>query len=92
VADLRVKADPAFRNIAVTAEQWLPMQEVPEAKLPAWLAAKQEQVRQRVRLSIWLAVSLSVCLSVRSRSASVFVLLHACLPLFARPSEQAHRV
>ena len=41
LADLRVLKDPAFLSVSMTAEQWVPLLEVPERDLLGWLEAKQ---------------------------------------------------
>eukprot|EP00850_Spirogloea_muscicola_P012328 SM000079S22446 [mRNA] locus=s79:184349:195635:- [translate_table: standard] len=41
VSDLRVVKDRHFQQISVTAEQWVPMAEVPEAALIAYLESKK---------------------------------------------------
>ncbi|KAF6260973.1 hypothetical protein COO60DRAFT_830876 [Scenedesmus sp. NREL 46B-D3] len=43
LADRRVAADAAFTSISVTAERWVPIEEVKEAALLSWLATKQAQ-------------------------------------------------
>ncbi|WIA08744.1 hypothetical protein OEZ85_008167 [Tetradesmus obliquus] len=43
LADKRVTADAGFTSISVTAERWVPIEEVKEAALLAWLATKQAQ-------------------------------------------------
>eukprot|EP00887_Chlorella_sp_A99_P000598 scaffold17.g598.t1 len=40
LSDLAVTRDPGFVSISVTAEQWIPLMEVPEPALAAWLASK----------------------------------------------------
>jgi tRNA(Leu) C34 or U34 (ribose-2'-O)-methylase TrmL len=39
---LSIVKDKAFQDIAVTADQWLPIEEVTEADLPAWLRSQQK--------------------------------------------------
>ena len=41
LADMRVLKDPAFLSVSMTAEQWVPLLEVPERDLLAWLQEKQ---------------------------------------------------
>jgi hypothetical protein len=41
LADLRVLKDPAFLSVSMTAEQWVPLLEVPERDLLEWLEAKR---------------------------------------------------
>ena len=43
LADLRVLKDPAFRSVSVTAERWVPLEQVPERTLLPWLAQKRAQ-------------------------------------------------
>ena len=43
VSDKRILKDPAFASISVTAEQWLPLIEVAEANLVAWMLQKKHQ-------------------------------------------------
>ena len=48
LADLRVLKDPTFRKVSVTAEQWVPLEQVPERALLPWLALKRAQGYRRV--------------------------------------------
>lgn len=41
LADLRVLKDPAFLAVSMTAQQWVPLMEVPERDLLRWLQEKQ---------------------------------------------------
>ncbi|KAL6763959.1 hypothetical protein V8C86DRAFT_3022592 [Haematococcus lacustris] len=50
VPDIRVTLDPGFAAISVTAEQWVPLVEVKEAALLAWLERKQSEGWQLVGL------------------------------------------
>lgn len=43
MADLRVLKDPAFLSVAMTAEQWVPLLQVPQRDLLPWLLNKQAQ-------------------------------------------------
>ncbi len=43
LGDARVTRDDTFKAISVTAHQWLPLLEVKEAALLAWLAGKRAQ-------------------------------------------------
>ncbi|GMH35313.1 hypothetical protein BSKO_03181 [Bryopsis sp. KO-2023] len=43
MADLRVLKDKQFTAISTTAEQWMPMEEVPPAALLPWLQVKRSQ-------------------------------------------------
>lgn len=59
VPDMRLTQDTLFSSISVTAEQWVPMLEVPEAALLPWLEKKQVSV-QALILSRRLRASLHV--------------------------------
>ena len=41
LGDLRVLKDPAFLAVSMTAQQWVPLLQVPERDLLAWLKRKQ---------------------------------------------------
>ena len=41
LADLRVLKDPAFLAVSMTAQQWVPLLEVPQKDLLRWLQGKQ---------------------------------------------------
>lgn len=43
MADLRVLKDVAFLGVAMTAEQWVPLLQVPPRDLLPWLANKRAQ-------------------------------------------------
>jgi hypothetical protein len=43
VPDLRVTSDPLFASISVTAENWVPLEEVKEPALLAWLQKKKAE-------------------------------------------------
>ncbi|DBA85457.1 TPA: hypothetical protein ACH3X2_000409 [Trebouxia sp. C0005] len=43
VSDMRITKDPLFSSISVTAEQWMPLLEVPEAALNHWMAQKRAE-------------------------------------------------
>lgn len=48
VADLRVVKEHQFRAISMTAEQWVPMLEVPEEALLAWLLLQRRTAGYRL--------------------------------------------
>ena len=48
VADLRVVKEHQFRAISMTAEQWVPMLEVPEEALLAWLLQQRRTAGYRL--------------------------------------------
>lgn len=41
--DLRIVKEPGFTSISVTAEQWVPLAEVPEGALVGWLGARRRE-------------------------------------------------
>ncbi len=43
VSDKRVTKDPVFASISVTAEQWVPIVEVPEPDLSHWMVEKKSE-------------------------------------------------
>ncbi len=43
VSDMRITKDPLFSSISVTAEQWMPLLEVPEADLSHWMVQKRAE-------------------------------------------------
>ncbi|KAL0020919.1 hypothetical protein WJX77_011015 [Trebouxia sp. C0004] len=43
VSDMRITTDPLFSSISVTAEQWMPLLEVPEANLSHWMVQKRAE-------------------------------------------------
>lgn len=43
VSDTRVTKDPVFGSISVTAEQWVPLIEVPELNLSQWMMQKRAE-------------------------------------------------
>lgn len=43
LADLKVLKDPVFKGISVTAERWVPLQQVPPRELLPWLRHKRSQ-------------------------------------------------
>lgn len=43
VDDLRVKKDPQFQAVAVTADYWMPLEEVKVAAIPQYLRAKKRE-------------------------------------------------
>jgi hypothetical protein len=43
LASLRVTADPLFQQIALSAERWAPLEEVPPAQLAAWLRRQRDR-------------------------------------------------
>ena len=55
LADLRVLRDPTFRKVAVTAEQWVPLEQVPERTLLPWLAQKRAQGYRRVPVPVYMS-------------------------------------
>ena len=48
VADLRVVKEHQFCGISMTAEQWVPMLEVPEEALLAWLLQQRRTAGYRL--------------------------------------------
>jgi tRNA guanosine-2'-O-methyltransferase len=40
VSDVSVASSREFQGVSMTAEQWLPLEGVPEAQLPGWLQVR----------------------------------------------------
>lgn len=43
LADIRVKNSPHFKNVAVTADRWMPMEEVPVDQIKSFMIAKKSE-------------------------------------------------